>query len=119
MYHILPTIERKCTGSIKRIPRNDKSIGYKVIISKVRYYKTHNTYEDAFTNLQNKNIEHELPIRNIIVVYPSYIEVELTYRERTKVSLEDLDIIQNDVWYYHQHGYAMNSNGMRLHNEIM
>jgi len=28
MHHILPTIERKYTGYIKRIPRKDKRIAY-------------------------------------------------------------------------------------------
>jgi len=66
----------------------------------------------------HKNINHELPIKNLIVVYPDYLEVELTQGERTKVSKQDLDIIQNDVWCYH-HGYAININGIRLHNVIM
>jgi len=55
---------------------------YKVEISKIllisRYYKTHNTNKEAFDDLVNKNIDHELPIKNLIVVYPDYLEVELT-----------------------------------------
>jgi len=109
MFQIIPTIERKYRGSITRIPRKEKSISYRVGIKSPHYYKTHNTYKETFDDLVNKNINHELPIKNLIVVYPDYLEVELTQGERTKVSKEDLDIIQNDVWCYH-HGYAMNGN---------
>jgi len=56
----------------------DKSIAYKVIIRKTTYYKAHNSYEDAFNNLINKNINHELNIKNLIIVYPEFLEVELT-----------------------------------------
>jgi len=77
MHCILPTIERKHTGSIKRIPRKDKTIGYRVEINKIWYYKTHNTYKEALDDLVNKNIKKGLPIKNLISFYPNYIEVEL------------------------------------------
>jgi len=62
----------------------------------------------------NKNIDHELPIKNLIVVYPSYLEVELTQGERTKQDLE----IQNDVWCYNC-SYAILRNIGSLQNVIM
>jgi len=68
--------------------------------------------------LINKNIEFELPIKNLVIGPPEYIEVELTQNKRTKVSIEDLDIIENHVWYF-CHGYAINSNKVKLHNLIM
>jgi len=62
---------------------------------------------------------YELPIKNLIVVYPDYQEVELTHGERTKVSKEDLDIIWYDDWCYNR-GYAWSSTRKTgLHNEIM
>jgi len=68
--------------------------------------------------LINKNIEFKLLIKNLVVVHPEYIEVELTQNKWTTVSIEDLDIIEKHVWYFCC-GYAINSNKVKLHNLIM
>lgn len=73
---------------------------YQVTIrtSEIRFNATVNTREEALELLKAKNIEFELPIKNLIHRVDDHYEVELTQGKRAKFDEEDLELIQNYTW---------------------
>ena len=90
---------------------------------KVRYFKSFNTYEEALSNLYQKNVEFNLKIKNIIYDLDDYFEVCLTQDKHTKIDKEDLDIVNEKVLHAHKFAdmlfYARYYPGKSIQNDIL
>lgn len=103
---IYPTNPKKYTGGITKTQSNT----YRVQIRKgdVYFVKNVKTFEDALELLREKNIEFELPIKNLI--HPikdengqiNHYEMDLTQGKKCKFDEADMEIAQNYTWCYHK-----------------
>jgi hypothetical protein len=93
---IYPTTKTKYTGTYKKRRRR-----YAVIIasSGVSLHVTVDTEAEAFELLKAKNIEFDLPIKNLIHRVDDHYEFELG-DICAKFDDEDLELVQNHTWYY-------------------
>jgi hypothetical protein len=115
----------KYSGSIYK--RNTK---WRVVIRTNDYIfnATVETKKEAKKLLKEKNIEKNLPIKNIIHDFGDYLEVELTQGKRVKFDREDLPIIEKYNWHTQTNKekinffYVANGSGKNhiyFHNIIM
>jgi len=90
---IFPTSIIKYTG--KYYKRKEK---FQVVIRYKLYkkYKLLDNEKDSFLYIQNKNIKHNLPIKNIIYDYgdADHLQVKLTQNQVMIFDREDIDIVQ-------------------------
>lgn len=120
---IFPTNAKKYSGNIQQRKKVDGSFSYKVDIrfTGIHFMKTFQTYEEAFECLKKKNLELDLPIKNMIWKYRDHMEVELTQGERCKFDEEELELIQ-ECNFYARRGYAffkIKRKEVALHNLLM
>jgi hypothetical protein len=104
---IYPIIASKYHGCIYPV-KNKCSTSYRVEIdsNNINYRRNFSTKEDAFEALKAKNIELNLPIRNVIRDYGDYMEVNLTKGGTMKFLPEDIDLVQSHCWILNAYGYA-------------
>jgi len=70
---------------------------------------------EAIEALKQKNIEHDLPVKNVIKEYPEYMTCELTRGQRFMFSKDDIETVQKHCWCYST-GYAVTNLGEKLRN---
>jgi hypothetical protein len=117
-----PAKEIKYSGCIVTVP-GKKATTYKIMIrsGNVKYSKTLKTYNEALLHLRAKNIELNLPIKNMIYEYADYMEVDLTQDKRMKFDKEDIELVESRCWCVSD-GYAVNLVNHRIqkfHNELL
>tara|TARA_R110002050_G_C8718543_1_gene496202 strand:+ start:68 stop:742 length:675 start_codon:yes stop_codon:yes gene_type:complete len=117
---IYPTQAKKYSGGLYK-SRNGLAWIVKIYRGDVRIYKTKPTYEDAFEFLKTKNIEHNLPIKNMIEKVDDYFEVALSQNKNMKFDEQDLNLVQSHTLCCNT-GYAATRVGdktVQFHNIIM
>jgi hypothetical protein len=92
---IYPKNERNYEGCIS-ITKNNK---FSVRIRKRNISKVLNTYDDAFDYLKNTNIINNFEIKNKILKYENYSEVELSKNKKMLIDNEDIEKIQSVLCY--------------------
>lgn len=114
-----PKSLKKYTGSIA-IQKRRCAFGTCIVFGDVKIHKAFKTKDEAFSFIKSKNIELNLPIRNIVKKYSDHLEVQLRDGVWTKVSLEDLDFVEeNIVGYNASTGRATCGKNTRLENVLM
>jgi len=74
-----PTEAKKYIGSLCIVKgKQGETFCVKIMNADVRYQKNYKTIAEAFEALKQKNIAHNLPIKNVIKEYPEYMTCELT-----------------------------------------
>jgi hypothetical protein len=117
---IYPILKKKYRGIIRKIIRKTKTyyqIELRLKTGKV-YYEKFQNYDEAFEVFKHKNIEFNLPIKNIIYDYGEYLEVLITKGKIMKFDRCDLDLIQNHCIYnIHKHANtSINGKNVQIHN---
>jgi len=111
-----PTEPRKYTGSLSPVKgKEGETFCVKIMNADVRYQKNFKTMAEAVEALKQKNIEHGLPIKNVIKEYPEYMTCELTKGQRFMFSKGDIETVQRYCWCCHVHGYAVTHVGDKMH----
>lgn len=114
-----PKSLKKYTGSIATQKRR-LAFGTRIVFGEIEIYKAFRTEDEALSFIRNKNIELNLPIRNIVKKYSNYLEVQLRENIWTKVSLEESEFVEeNIVGYNASTGRATCGKNTRLENIIM
>jgi hypothetical protein len=119
MATIYPTHKNKYCGSLRTNRSNTWTVG--IVYSDVKIYKNFATEALGFEFLKAKNIEHGLPIKNIITTHDDYYSVELTQAKAMKFDECDLELVQQHILYCNS-GYTntmIGDRGNRFHNLIM
>jgi len=107
---------QKYTGSLSPIKgKEGETFCVKIMNAVIRYQKNFKTLAEAVEALKQKNIEHGLPIKNVIKEYPEYITCELTRGQRFMFSKGDIETVQKHCWCC-SNGYAVTTIGEKLHN---
>jgi len=118
-----PTMSKKYTGSLWTVKGKEvETFCVKIMNADVRYQKNFKTMAEAVEVLKQKNIEHGLPIKNVIKEYPEYMTCELTKGQRFMFSKGDIETVQKHCWYYRTHGYAATTIGDKIdkfHNILL
>jgi hypothetical protein len=110
-----PTEIRKYTGSVSPVKgKKGETFCVKIMNANVRYQKNFKTMAEAVEALKQKNIEHGLPIKNVIKEYPEYMTCELTKGQMFMFSKGDIETVQRYCWCYGR-GYAITFIGDKLH----
>jgi len=110
-----PTEPRKYTGSLSLVRgKQGETFCVKIMNADVRYQKNFKTMAEAVDALKQKNIEHGLPIKNVIKEYPEFMTCELTRGQRFMFSKGDIETVQKHCWCYGQ-GYAATTIGDKMH----
>jgi len=65
--------------------------------------------------LKQKNIDHSLPIKNLIKEYPEYMTCELTHGQRFMFSKDDIETLQIYSWCCDVSRYAVTTICDKLH----
>lgn len=94
-----PKSLKKYTGSIA-IQKRKCAFGTCIVFGNIKIYKAFETEEEAFSFIKDKNIELNLPIKNIVKRYSDYLEVQLRDDVWTKMSLEDSNFIEEHIIGY-------------------
>lgn len=104
---IYPIQAKKYTGTIYQRKNFNKKKGdyitYRCEIGRNKPFhdnSTHGTYESAFEYIKSYNIQHNLPIKNIINKYSDRIEVKIEYLGKIFFAifdLQDIDLVQKYV----------------------
>ena len=116
---IYPTNIKKYKGSCNFHKKSKKWV-IQIDHPKLKFGKSFSTFEEGFEHIVHLNIKHNLPIKNIIYNHGEYLEVELTQGKTTKVSQEEIKLINEHSWCY-KLGYASTSvkgKTTKLHNLI-
>ena len=79
---IYPNKIEKYLGNIKKSKSGKFQATIRSKTYKVQFCKTYDTYEEAFEQIKNKNIEWKLPIANLIYEFPDRLEVSLTKNKK-------------------------------------
>jgi len=110
-----PTMSKKYTGSLYTIKgKEGETFCVRIMNVDVRYQKNFKTMAEAIEALKQKNIEHGLPIKNVIKEYPEYMTCELTRGQRFMFSKDDIETLQRYSWCC-SHGYAVTNIGDKMH----
>ncbi|ALX27574.1 HNH-family endonuclease [Golden Marseillevirus] len=114
-----PKSLKKYTGYI--IPQNRKSaFGTCIIYGNTKIHKAFEIEEDAISFIIQKNIELNLPIRNIMRRHLEFLEVQVRDDVWTKMSLQDSDFIEkNIIGYNSATKRATCGKNTRLENVLM
>lgn len=94
-----PKSLKKYTGSIA-IQKRKCAFGTCIVFGNIKIYKAFETEEEASSFIKDKNIELNLPIKNIVKRYSDYLEVQLRDDVWTKMSLEDSNFIEEHIIGY-------------------
>lgn len=102
-----PKYEKKYTGGIEKKAGKTKT-SYQLVIKSqdICYDKTFSSFEEAFEMMKAKNIEHNLPIKNMITEYDDYMTVELTRGKQCKFDKADRELVESHTWGCNSSGYA-------------
>jgi hypothetical protein len=109
---IYPTHKKKYCGGLSK----SRSNTWTVVIrhSNVKIHKTFAAEDLGFEFLKAQNIEHNLPIKNMITQVDDYYSVELTQGKIMKFDEIDLDLVQQHTICCHN-GYTSTRIGVKLH----
>jgi len=121
---IYPIIKNCYQGGLNKTKYNTWTVNIRC--KGIKYNKNVKTKDEAFEHLKQKNIEFELPIKNIVFDMGEYYEVELTQGQRMKFDKEDLDMVQKQCLnagkslktYYCKY-MDKNHKQKKFHNDIM
>ena len=118
---IYPTNIKKYWGSVC-YHKGKGSWQLNITYKDIRYYKSFKIKEEGEEHLIEKNFEWDLPIKNIIYDHgDGILEMELTQKETTIFSRQDLELVQKHTWYYKE-GYAkggVDGINITLYNYLM
>lgn len=114
----------KCyRGSITDEPT---SFRVRIFTKDIRYQKQgFLSWDNALEHLRQKNIEFNLPIKNIIHEFDEHYEMELTQSKRMKFDKDMLHVVQQHVVHAHNRSHTyyaktrINIRVVGLHNIIM
>lgn len=97
-----PTNVKKYTGNIKERPGiNSSSFCATIRTKSHNINKTFDSREKAEEFLRKKNVELELPIKNKLLEYEGYVEMELSGGKWTKIDKELLPIVDEHIFSAH------------------
>ena len=116
---IYPTNKKKYSGGIFK--RTSGSYMVTIKIKGIKINKTLKTQELAFELLKSKNIEHNLPIKNMIEDMGDHYKCELTQGKFMLFDKNDINIV-NDHTICCQNGYSSTKIGdyrKQFHNILL
>lgn len=97
IFKLYPTTIRHYNGCITQ--RKSDKFQARIVHEKLHHNKTFSSYEEAFNDICLKNIEYELPIKNIIYDMNDYCEVCLTHGQHMIIDKDDIILTQKHVLY--------------------
>ena len=109
---IYPTDKKKYCGGLSKTKYNTWQVNIRH--SDVRICKNFATEALGFEFMKTKNIEHNLPIKNMITKHEDHYSVNLTQGKEMKFDECDLDLIQPHT-LSNNSGYAITYAEERLH----
>lgn len=103
-----PTNIKKYTGNIKERPGvNSSSFCATIRTKNHNLNKTFDSREKAEDFLRKKNVELELPIKNKLLEYEDYVEMELPGGKWTKIDKELLPVVDKHIFSVYNGKYAL------------